>query len=98
SARPGICAACAPGGPPPRPSAEPILLQRRVSSSVIVMVCGQTNDRGRTHGQQTVTIHVADSTLAVELDDGETRVIRRTTQQPVRNIKASRPRTATSVS
>ena len=87
-----------PVGPPPRPSAEPITVQRRVSSTGIVMVCGQKIALGRTHGQQTVTIHVADTTLAVELDDGETRVIRRTTQQPVRNIKASRPRTATSVS
>ena len=62
------------------------------------MVCGQKVALGRTHQHQTVTIHVSDTTLAIELDDGETRVIRRTTQQPVRNIKASRPRTATSVS
>ena len=86
-----------PVGPPPRPSAESITVQRRVSSTGIVMVCGQKIALGRTHGQQTVTIHVADTTLAVELDDGETRVIRRTTTVPVRNIKASRPRTATSV-
>ena len=32
------------------------------------------------------------------VDDGETRVIRRTTTQPVRNIKADRPRTVPSVS
>ena len=35
---------------------------------------------------------VSDTTLAIELDDGETRVVRRTTTLPVRNIKADRPR------
>jgi hypothetical protein len=68
-----------PVGPPPRPSAEPITVQRRVSSSGVIMICGQKIALGRTHAQQTVTIHVADTTLAVELDDGETHVARRTT-------------------
>jgi len=34
---------------------------------------------------------VSDTTLAVEFADGDTRVIRRTTAQPVRNIKGQRP-------
>jgi len=41
---------------------------------------------------------VALSALAIELDDGETRVVRRTTTLPVRNIKADLPRTVPSVS
>jgi hypothetical protein len=45
-----------------------------------------------------VTVQVAETTLAIELDHGETRVIRRTTTTAVRNIKADRPRTAPSVS
>jgi hypothetical protein len=37
---------------------------------------------------QTVTIAVCDNTtLAVELDDGDTRIARRTTDQAVRNVK-----------
>ena len=36
--------------------------------------------------------------LAIEFADGDSRVIRRTTTQPVRSIKGQRPRTATSVS
>jgi hypothetical protein len=32
---------------------------------------------------------VSDTTLAVEFDDGDKRVIRRTTTQPVRSVKAS---------
>ena len=73
-------------------------MQRRASNTGVVMVCGQKVALGRAHRWQTVTIHVADTTLAIELDDGETRVVRRTTSQPVRNIKADRPRTVPSVS
>jgi len=47
---------------------------------------------GRAHKHQTVTVWVSDTTLAIELDDAETRVVRRTTTKPVRNIKADRPR------
>jgi hypothetical protein len=39
-----------------------------------------------------------DTTLAIELDDAETRVVRHTTTTPVRNIKADRPWTVPSVS
>ena len=46
----------------------------------------------RIHRHQTVTIHVSETTLAIELDDGGTRVVRRTTTVAVRNIKADRPR------
>lgn len=53
---------------------------------------------GRVHRWQTVTIHVAETTLAIELDDGETRVVPRTSTTGVRNIKADRPRTVLSVS
>ena len=45
-----------------------------------------------------VTIHVSETTLAIELDDGETRVVRRTTTLPLRNINADRPRTVPSIS
>jgi hypothetical protein len=41
---------------------------------------------------------VSETTLTVELGDGDTRVIRRTTTQRVRSIKGQRPPTATSVS
>ncbi|BCL30934.1 hypothetical protein GCM10017557_57930 [Streptomyces aurantiacus] len=39
---------------------------------------------------QTVTAHVSDSTITVELD-GQVRVIRRTTDVPIRNVKANKP-------
>jgi hypothetical protein len=37
-----------------------------------------------------VTVHVSDTTISVELD-GQNRVIRRTTDIPVRHVKANKP-------
>jgi transposase InsO family protein len=82
-------------GPPPRPSTEPIQVQRRADTSGTVMVCGQKVALGRGHKHQTVTIAVSETTLAIELVDGDTRIVRRTTTQPVRSIKSHRPRTGT---
>ena len=87
-----------PAGPPPRPSAEPVRVQRRASNTGVIMVVGQKVALGRSCAGQTVTVLVSDTTLAVEFADGDARVIRRTTTQPVRSIKGQRPRTATSVS
>jgi len=86
-----------PAGRPIRPSNEPITVQRRASNTGVIMVAGQKVALGRAHAHQTVTVHVAEATLAVEVE-GETRVIRRTTTQPVRSIKGQRPRTAASIS
>jgi hypothetical protein len=85
-------------GPPPRPCTEPIRVQRRASNTGVIMVVGQKVALGRMHKHQTVTVLVSETTLAVELGDGAVRVIRRTTDQPVRSIKAQRPWTATSIS
>ena len=87
-----------PAGPPPRPSAEPIRVQRRASNTGVIMVVRQKIALGRIHKHQTVTIMVSDTTLAIEFTDGDTQVIRRTTTQPVRSIKGQRPRTATPLS
>jgi hypothetical protein len=62
------------------------------------MVAGQKAALGRCHADQTVTVMVSGTTLAIEFPDGDTRVIRRTTTQPVRSIKGQRPRTATPLS
>ncbi|WP_327347371.1 hypothetical protein [Streptomyces europaeiscabiei] len=79
-----------PAGPPPRPRVEPVRVQRRVSAVGTVMVCRQTISLGRPYAGQTVTVHVSDTTISVELD-GQVRVIRRTTDIPVRNVKANKP-------
>jgi hypothetical protein len=85
---------CRPVGPIPRPSTEPVTAQRRASNTGAIMVTGQTIALGRQHKHQTVTVHVSEETIAVELPDSDTLVVRRTTDQPVRSIKGQRPRTA----
>jgi hypothetical protein len=52
------------------------------------MVVGQKIALGRIHAHQTVTIHVAEETLTIDLPDGGTRTVRRTNSAAVRNIKA----------
>ncbi len=85
-------------GPPPRPSIEPVRVQRRVSATGVTVVAGQRLVLGRPYAGQTITINVSDTTLSIEFTDGDIRVIRRTSSQPVRSIKAHRPRTVTNVS
>jgi transposase InsO family protein len=80
-----------PAGPPPQPSTEPVRVQRRASNSGVIMVVGQKIALGRVHAGKTVSVAVTDTELAVECDDG-LRTYRRTTDQPVRSIKAHRPR------
>jgi transposase InsO family protein len=82
-----------PAGPPPRPRTEPVTVQRRVSATGVITVCRQPVALGRIHAGRTVTVHVSEHTLAIELDD-ETRTVRRTTTRPVVVIKGSRPHSA----
>jgi hypothetical protein len=83
-----------PAGPPPRPPVEPIRVQRRASNTGVIMVAGQKIALGRLHQHRTLTVIVSDTALAVELGDGDVKVVRRTNSQPVRSIKGQRPRTA----
>jgi transposase InsO family protein len=83
-----------PVGPVPRPTTEPIRVQRRASNTGIIMVAGQQVALGRIHHHQTVTVLVSETTLAIQLPDADELVVRRTTEQPVRSIKGQRPRTA----
>lgn len=73
-------------------------MRRRASNTGVIMVVGQKVALGRIHKHQTVTVLVSETTLAIELGDGDTKIVRRTTTGPVRSIKGQRPRTATSVS
>lgn len=87
-----------PAGPPPRPSTEPVTVQRRASNTGVIMVAGQKIALGRIHTGRTVTVHVAEHTITIDLGGEDVRTVRRTTTQPVRSIKAHRPRKATHVS
>jgi transposase InsO family protein len=83
-----------PAGPPPRPSLEPIRVQRRASNSGVIMVAGQKVALGRIHAHTVVTVYVAETTLTIQAGDHDTRTVARTTTQPVRNIRPMRPRKA----
>ena len=85
-----------PAGPPPRPSAEPITVQRVASNTGVIMVAGQKIALGRIHAGRIATVHVAEHTIAIDLGGDDTRTVRRTTTQAVRSIKAHRPRKARS--
>jgi hypothetical protein len=52
-----------PAGRPPRPSFEPVRVQRRVSNTGFIMVACQGVALGRIHAHTTVTVSVADTTL-----------------------------------
>jgi transposase InsO family protein len=86
-----------PAGPPPRPSAEPVTVQRRASNTGVIMVAGQKVALGRIHAGQVVTVHVAAETITIDFGE-DTRAVRRTTTQPVRSIKAAQSRKADRVS
>jgi hypothetical protein len=83
-----------PVGPVPRASTAPIRVQRRASNTGIIMVAGQKVALGRIHQHQTVTVHVSETTLTIELPGQDDHIVRRTTTAPVRSIKGQRPRTA----
>jgi hypothetical protein len=80
-----------PARPPPQPPTGPIRVQRRASATGVVLVARQKVALGRVHAGKTITIDVTDTELVVQCDDGP-RTLRRTTDRPVRNIKADRPR------
>ena len=87
-----------PAGRAPRPSAEPVTAQRVASNTGVIMVAGQKIALGRIHARRIVTVHVAADTITIDLASDDTRIVRRTTTQPVRSIKAQQPRKAAHVS
>jgi hypothetical protein len=80
-----------PAGPAPTPRTDPVIVQRRIGKSGDLQICKQRLHLGREHARKTVTVHVGDNTLTIELDDG-TRTIKRTNSRPVLIVKARGPR------
>jgi hypothetical protein len=84
-----------PAGPPPRPSLEPVTVQRLADASGTICVAAQRIGCGRAFARQTLTVHVSETTITIELGDGDTHTVRRTTTTTVTTIKSRPPRTAT---
>ena len=85
-------------GPPPVPATSPVTVQRRASNSGVIMVVGQKIALGRIHARKMVSARVTAGTITIEIGADDIRTIRRTTSQPVRNLKAQRSRKAANVS
>jgi hypothetical protein len=66
-------------------------VQRRASATGTIMIAGQGITIGRPHAGRVITAHVAQTTISIDLGDGQTTLIPRTTNTPIRNIKADRP-------
>jgi transposase InsO family protein len=85
-------------GPPPVPATSPVTVQRRASNTGIIMVVGQKIALGRIHARKTVSVRVSPDTITIEIGADDIRTISRTTDQPVRNLKAQRSRKTANVS
>ncbi|GAA3237043.1 IS481 family transposase [Actinocorallia longicatena] len=83
-----------PAGPPPIPSTAPMTVQRRASATGVILIAGQKVSLGREHAGHVVTAHVTATTITIDLDADDRKTVRRTSDQPVRSIKAHRPRKA----
>lgn len=84
-----------PAGPPPHPSVAPVTVQRLADRSGVISVARQRIGLGRAYAQQTVTVHVSDTTITIELGDGDTHIVRRANDRAVITIKSRPPQTAT---
>ena len=84
-----------PAGRPQRPNLEPVTVQRLADFTGTICVTRQRIGLGRAFARQTLTVHVSDTTITVDLGDGDTHVARRTTTMAVTTIKSRPPRTAT---
>jgi transposase InsO family protein len=85
-------------GPPPVPATSPVTVQRRASNSGVIMVVGQKIALGRIHARKMVSVRVSPGTLTIEIGADDIRTVRRTTDQPIRNLKAQRARKPAKVS
>jgi hypothetical protein len=61
------------------------------------MVAGQKIALGRIHARKVVSVRVSPDTITIEIGAHDIRTIRRTTDQPVRNLQAQRSRKTANV-
>ena len=85
-------------GPPPIPATSPVTVQRRASNSGVIMVVGQKIALGRIHSRKLVSARVSPHTITIEIGADDIRTVRRTTDQPVRNLQAQQSRKTAKVS
>jgi transposase-like protein len=79
------------GGPPPQPAAEPIQVQRRVSSRGGLVIAGQRIHIGIGHAGRTMTIESADNTFRIYHDTELVTEVARTTSKNIARFKVRKP-------
>ncbi|MFI6811886.1 Mu transposase domain-containing protein [Nonomuraea sp. NPDC050328] len=80
-----------PAGPAPRPSTEPVRVQRRVSSRGWIAIAGQRIGVGIGHAGATVTVEAADGTLRIAHAGQVVAEVAPTTTKPIARFKVRKP-------
>jgi transposase InsO family protein len=80
-----------PAGPAPRPAAELLRVERRVSCRGAIMVAKQRIHVGIQHAGKTVTVEVDDDTFTIQHGPDILLVVGRTSRKEVARFKARKP-------
>ncbi|MFF5227048.1 IS481 family transposase [Dactylosporangium sp. NPDC000521] len=80
-----------PAGPAPAPSADPLRVDRRISSRGTLVIAGQKIHVGIRHAGRTVTVEAADTTYRVYDENSLISEVARTTTKPIARFKARKP-------
>jgi len=76
-----------PAGPPPQPAAEPVQVERRVSSRGAITIARQRIHIGIVHAGRTLTVESADHTFRIYDGDQLLAETGRTTTKPIARFK-----------
>ncbi len=80
-----------PAGPPPQPAAEPVQVERRVSSRGAITIARQRIHIGIVHAGRTLTVESADHTFRIHDGDQLLAETGRTTTKPIARFKVRKP-------
>ena len=80
-----------PAGPPPRPSADPPRVERRISCRGALAVAGQRIHVGMVHAGRTVVVETGDTTWRIYHGDELLTEVARTTSKKVARFKVRKP-------
>lgn len=78
-------------GPPPQPAAEPVQVERRVSSRGAITIARQRIHIGIVHAGRTLTVESADHTFRIYDGDQLLAETGRTTTRPIARFKVRKP-------
>jgi hypothetical protein len=78
-----------PAGPPPQPAAEPVQVERPVSSRGAITIARQRIHIGIVHAGRTLTVESADHTFRIYDGDQLLAETGRTTTKPIARFKAA---------